>query len=59
MIVGETALEVGLEAERAGDHVPGAVLPLRAEEVVDAAAVEAWDDIMPDSCSAQRASPVA
>ena len=40
MIVGETALEVGLEAEGAGDHVPGAALPLCAEEVVDAAAVD-------------------
>ena len=39
VIVGEAALEVGLETEGAGDHVPGTIVLLRAEEVIDATPV--------------------
>jgi hypothetical protein len=39
VIVGEAALEMGLEAEGAGDYVPSAVILLCAEEVIDATAV--------------------
>ena len=38
--VGEAALKVRLECEGARDHMPGAVLLLRAEQVIDAPAVD-------------------